>query len=259
REMSSSAIQPPSRAAASRQGGSGSAKGRPAPTRGARLAYSIPVSIAPGTEATVEIRVSERRKRTSQAHLEPGRVVVVVPSRLSVASREDVATRLARRMLNQSGRRRVDSDRELESRAVELADLYLDGVRASSIRWVTNQTRRWGSCTVGTGSIRLSARLKVVPGWVLDSVIVHELAHLLEGSHSADFHALVSRYPRHAEAEAFLLGFEQGCTTASMALGPIPLESWAGGNTEVRPGSGDCCEDRDGSDVIGAPAQMRLG
>lgn len=204
---------------------------RSAPSPGAagpiRLAYSIPVTITPGTDADVEIRVSTRRRKSAQAHLEAGRVIVVVPSVLSVASREEVATRLALRLLNQSGRRSVASDDDLERRADELSVRYLGGVQPSSIRWVSNQTRRWGSCTPATGAIRLSARLKVVPEWVLDAVIVHELAHLVEASHSPAFKALVARYPRRAEADAFLLGFEQGGSMAPAALGPLPSESWA--------------------------------
>jgi len=96
----------------------------------------------------------------------------------------------------------------------------------TSLRWVTNQARRWGSCTPSTGAIRLSSRLRVVPDWVLDAVIVHELAHLHEASHSAEFKVLCERYPRLAEAEAYLLGFEHGGTLASTLLAPPPEHAW---------------------------------
>lgn len=190
------------------------------------VAYSIPVTISGAGVADVEIRLSTRRRKSAQAHLERGKVVVVVPSRLSRADREAIATRLALRMLDRSARRQFSSDRELEARAHLLADRYLDGVRPTSIRWVENQTRRWGSCTPATGAIRLSARLKAFPDFVVDAVIVHELAHLLEDSHSAAFKALATRYPRHAEADAYLLGFEQGASTAGMPLGPLPELGW---------------------------------
>lgn len=192
-----------------------------------RLAYSIPVPLGPAGVAEVEIRVSEKRRKSSQAHLEAGRIVVVVPSRMSVAAREEVAARLAARMLDHASNRADSSDADLERRAIELGRRYLDGARPCSIRWVTNQARRWGSCTPATGAVRLSARLRTVPDWVLDAVIVHELAHLLEPSHSPRFRSLCGRFPRSGEADAFLLGFEHGASTAGMPLGPLPETSWA--------------------------------
>jgi predicted metal-dependent hydrolase len=58
--------------------------------------------------------------------------------------------------------------------------------------------------------IRLSSRLQALPGWVVDYVLVHELAHLLEPGHGPAFHRLVERYPRAERAEGFLEGFLVG-------------------------------------------------
>ena len=66
---------------------------------------------------------------------------------------------------------------------------------------------------MSTGDIRISARLQPVPDWVLDSVIVHELSHLLEASHSPRFHELAARYPRIREADAYLLGYSLGMSS----------------------------------------------
>jgi hypothetical protein len=101
-------------------------------------------------------------------------------------------------------------DAALTERANALADRYLGGVRAESIRWVGNQRKRWGSCNPGSKHIRISDRLRPVPLWVLDAVLVHELAHLIECSHSKRFRALADRYPRMAEADTFLHGFTIG-------------------------------------------------
>ena len=102
------------------------------------------------------------------------------------------------------------SDDYLEERARVLGDTYLGGIRAASIRWSTAQTKRWGSCTVLTREIRISERLRLAPGWVLDAVIVHELAHLIEANHNHRFKALENRYPRRREADAFLDGYSLG-------------------------------------------------
>ena len=72
--------------------------------------------------------------------------------------------------------------------------------------WVTNQQQRWGSCSPGDRSIRLSERLQGMPGWVVDYVLVHELAHLVEPSHDARFWSLVDGYPRAERAKGYLEG-----------------------------------------------------
>lgn len=74
------------------------------------------------------------------------------------------------------------------------------------MRWVTNQNGRWGSCTPTEGSIRLSARLQGMPGYVIDAVLIHELAHLQVGGHGPDFKALVQRFPDYDKAFTFLDG-----------------------------------------------------
>jgi hypothetical protein len=102
------------------------------------------------------------------------------------------------------------SDQHLEQRAIALGQRYLDGIAPTSIRWATNQNKRWGSCTIPTREIRISNRLRVAPGWVLDAVIVHELAHLVEPNHSPRFRELEGRYPRRHEADTYLAGYALG-------------------------------------------------
>jgi len=101
-------------------------------------------------------------------------------------------------------------DDDLALRALALSDRYRLGVRPTSVRWVTNQSARWGSCSFHSGEIRLSHRLRPVPGWVLDAVLVHELAHLQHPDHSPAFHQLANRFPRHKEAGIFLAGYGLG-------------------------------------------------
>ena len=56
----------------------------------------------------------------------------------------------------------------------------------------------------------MSTRLAAWPPWVLDYVLVHELAHLVEFDHSPAFHALVDRYPRAERARGFLIAKSMG-------------------------------------------------
>jgi predicted metal-dependent hydrolase len=75
----------------------------------------------------------------------------------------------------------------------------------ATIRWSDSMRSRWGSCTPATRAIRLSARLAAYPAWVLDYVIVHELAHLRRPDHSPAFWAIVRRYPKAERATGFLI------------------------------------------------------
>ena len=86
------------------------------------------------------------------------------------------------------GRRRPATDAALASHAAELSGHYLGGRSVpTSVRWVSNQNSRWGSATPADGTIRLSDKLQPMPQWVIDYVLVHELAHLLVAGHNAAF------------------------------------------------------------------------
>ena len=152
------------------------------------------------------MRRSTRRTRTVSAFREAGRVVVVIPARMTRADeRTWVATMLER--LAASEARRRPSSADLVIRAGELSRRYLAGrATPTSIRWVSTMRSRWGSCTPKDGSIRISDRVQGMPGYVRDYVVVHELAHLLVGGHGPDFWALLEGYPRVERARGFLEG-----------------------------------------------------
>ena len=161
----------------------------------------------PSPQPGVEVRRSKRRRRTVSAYRDGDRIVVMIPASLSRAEEAEwVETMLTR--LERSEQRRRPSDDDLLQRSLGLSDRYLGGMATpESVRWVENQRSRWGSCTPGDRTIRLSARLRGMPGWVIDYVIVHELAHLLESGHDAKFWAWVDRYPQAERAKGYLLGW----------------------------------------------------
>src|SRR5579871_6702817 len=166
-----------------------------------------------GASPRIEVRVSARRKKTSEARWEGDRIVVHVPARLGAAERESTVRWLVQRLLTRYRFPATLTSDDLLQRAIDLSERYLVGARPSSVRWVTNQSARWGSCSYYSGDIRLSHRLCVVPAWVLDSVLVHEVAHLTYPDHSPDFHRLAGGYPRHDEAGVFLAGYSLGLST----------------------------------------------
>ncbi|MCW2820054.1 MAG: family metallopeptidase [Marmoricola sp.] len=154
----------------------------------------------------VEVRRSRRRTRTVSAYRRDGTVVVLIPDRFSRAEEEQwVATMLGR--LERSARRGARTDEDLARRCRRLVTEHLeDRVEATSVRWVDNMTTRWASCTTTTGEIRVSERVRSMPAWVLDYVLLHELAHLIEANHGARFWRWVDRYDRAERAKGFLEG-----------------------------------------------------
>ncbi|NEA40740.1 M48 family metallopeptidase [Streptomyces sp. SID11385] len=154
----------------------------------------------------VEVRRSARRRRTVSAYREGDRTIVLIPARMSAAEERRWVTKMLDRLAAQESRRRP-GDTELTERAAHLSRQYLDGrARPDTVRWVTNQNTRWGSCTPAEGSIRLSHRLQGMPEYVIDYVLLHELAHLLVPGHDARFWALLDAYPRTERARGFLEG-----------------------------------------------------
>ncbi|WP_420114914.1 M48 family metallopeptidase [Pseudactinotalea sp.] len=160
----------------------------------------------PEIDIPVEVRRSARRKRTVSAFRENGRLIVAIPARFTRAEEEHWVAEMSKRVTaKQQGRRPSDAD--LAARADRLAAAYLPpAVRPSSVAWVTNQGRRWGSCTPAHRTIRISHRLRDMPDWVLDYVLMHELAHLVVSGHGHDFWDIVNQYPQTERARGFLHG-----------------------------------------------------
>jgi predicted metal-dependent hydrolase len=158
------------------------------------------------SDENVEVRRSSRRRRTVSAYRDGDRTVVMIPARMSRAEERRWVALMLERLAKQDRRRRPGDD-ALLTRARDLSRRYLDG-RADpvSVRWVANQGARWGSCTPVDRTIRLSTRLQGMPAWVIDYVLVHELAHLLVPGHGPAFWAEVEQYPRTERARGYLEG-----------------------------------------------------
>ncbi|WP_158886476.1 M48 family metallopeptidase [Amycolatopsis anabasis] len=158
----------------------------------------------------MEVRRSARRRRTVTAYREGDTLVVLIPAKMSRAEEEHWVAEMERKLQRTENRRASParaSDAALEARCLQLSTRYLDGTATpASVRWVPPMRTRWASCTPADATIRVSERLRDVPSWVLDYVLVHELAHLLEAGHNARFWTLVRRYPKTERAIGYLEG-----------------------------------------------------
>ncbi|MGF6226605.1 putative metal-dependent hydrolase [Inquilinus ginsengisoli] len=96
---------------------------------------------------------------------------------------------------------KVEARRQLLVRS-RAAALRL-GVTVAAVT-VRDTRSRWGSCA-SSGRISYSWRLLLAPESVLDYVVAHEVAHLVEMNHSARFWAVVDRlHPESDRCRAWL-------------------------------------------------------
>ena len=156
--------------------------------------------IVPVDSFAIEVKRSPQRKRTVGARLVGDVLKIVVPAWMSTAEEAHWVDVMTARFQRKRSTERVD----LAERAITLARRH-DLPRPREIRWSDNMASRWGSCTPTSGVIRISNRLAPFPDWVLNYVIVHEIAHLEVGDHSDEFWRLVHRYPRAERAIGYLI------------------------------------------------------
>ena len=165
-----------------------------------------------------EFRVirSSRRKKSASALRQNGIIEIHIPDRMSRKDEMTIIPEMIDIVLRREAKSR-SSDGALSLMAAELIKNYLPDFheRPTAITWRTMR-ERWGSCTSGDGTIRISLRLNGSPDYVIGCVLLHELIHLRVPGHGSDFHAYLQRFPERDRAEAFLEGFEAG-------LGATPL------------------------------------
>lgn len=152
----------------------------------------------------VEIIRSARRKKTIHARVENGTIVVRVPDGLDAKEEARLVDSIVRKVSRKIG----TSNTDLTARARRLARRF-ELPEPTSITWSDRQNTRWGSCTAADGSIRISSRLETVPEFVLDFVVLHELAHLRISGHGPDFQALIQRYPHAERATGYLMALSR--------------------------------------------------
>lgn len=157
----------------------------------------------------VEVIRSARRTRTVQARHVGEKIEVRIPARFTgEEEREAVAEILAK--LKRRSTTNAVSDKDLLERAEQLNQKVLDGkARIGSVRWASNHNTQWGSCTISSGAIRISDRLRDVPDWVVDAVLVHELVHTFIPGHGPEFWDWADRVPRAERAKGYLEAYQR--------------------------------------------------
>lgn len=147
-------------------------------------------------QRTYTIKIEEANRKTVGGRLEKDRLQVFLPKgtdpRQASKAIKTVLSRLVAR----------DFLPEIKQRVHELNEQHF-GKKIADVRLKYN-TSNWGSCS-SNQIINLSTRLLFAPQPVIDYVIVHELAHLIEANHSKKYWKLVEeRMPEYREYEQWL-------------------------------------------------------
>lgn len=153
------------------------------------------------------LTVERKRVKNFNARLRGRRVLISAPQRIPDKDLSPMVEKLARRLIRRAHARRVGEEEDALALAEKVARRFPDPPEIERALFVTNQTSRWGSYSTRTRTIRLSAALKHMPGWVLEAVVAHELAHVFHPNHSPEFWGLLREVcPETERANAFLAG-----------------------------------------------------
>jgi predicted metal-dependent hydrolase len=157
----------------------------------------------------VLVRRSARRRRTVSISRREGDLLIAIPATFSARQERQWVTKMVDQLVSKEARRAPArrSDDALLRMAREVSEAHLGGrAHPTSVTWSARQNQRWGSCTPADGSIRLSHQLQGMPEYVVRSVMMHELVHLLVPGHGPEFKALMANYPQAEKAQGFLDG-----------------------------------------------------
>jgi len=166
----------------------------------------------------VKIIRSHRRRRTVSARLVEDTLLVNAPLELSRMRLDKIIAGFKVKFEKKKLKDELGRKQSLFDIAMRLNEKYFaNQLKINSIEYVTGQSRKFGYCNYNSGNIRISHRIGLMPAWVRDYVIIHEMAHLVEPNHSRAFWAIISRYKLAERARGFLLAKsfcrENGTTT----------------------------------------------
>lgn len=154
----------------------------------------------------IKIIRSHRRKRTVSARLDKDVLLIRAPLMISHERLgkiiDDLKSRFERKRLKEE----LEQKQDLSEIAASLNQKFFDNkLKINSIAYTPNQNRQFGCCSYREGDIRISHRVGLMPKWVRNYVLIHEMAHLIVPNHSRAFWDIVSRYRLTERARGYLL------------------------------------------------------
>jgi predicted metal-dependent hydrolase len=96
---------------------------------------------------------------------------------------------------------RKEAKKIIAKQVSHYADMFVLHYRSVKI---SSARKRWGSCSA-RDNLNFSWRLVMAPMWIIDYVVIHELAHTVHKNHSRAFWKRVEEmYPEYKKAECWL-------------------------------------------------------
>ncbi len=159
------------------------------------------------TRNNIKIIRSTRRRKTISAKRVGDEIHIYLPAHIPASEEKKWVDKMLGKFEKSKRRRELNKDGGyLTKRAKEINKTFFNNkLKLKSIKYVTNQSSKFGSCTPARGTIRISDKLAEMPNWVIDYVIIHELAHLIESNHSRKFWDIVNKYEYTERARGFLI------------------------------------------------------
>lgn len=153
----------------------------------------------------VKIIRSDRRVKTVSARMVNGVLEVLAPAEISDEQLAPIVAKLQGRIEKRHQKQELDHQGLAQIAARINREYFQNRLRWESLEWSTQQDKRYGSCTPTLKTIRISHRLATMPLFVIEYVVMHELAHLIESNHGPRFWRLVNQYPRTERARGYLM------------------------------------------------------
>ena len=160
------------------------------------------------TEGEIIVIRSTRRKKSSSAYRQGGRIVISIPARMSKAEESQVVPELIA-IIRAREAAKTPTESALATRIDELLSELAPEITARpvSVTW-RPMRERWGSCTTVDRTIRISDRLQLAPAYALDYALFHEAIHLQYFDHGQEFTDTLARFEESELASAYLDGYE---------------------------------------------------
>lgn len=156
----------------------------------------------------MEIKIirSVRRKKTVAARLAKDTLFVNAPVSISEGQLYKIIDKFKARFERKRLQEELNKNTDLMAQAISLNKEYFDNkLKINKIEYAGNFNGKFGCCDYRRAYLRISHKLSVMPAWVRNYVIIHEMAHLIQPNHSRAFWDIVGRYELSERARGYLM------------------------------------------------------